>query len=109
MRFDGVVPFAVKFVRMEVNLSQFLITDLNTRWIRSCIKTGFYLETSFRPGGTDEIDNNLMTDQRPPAPVHGDIRKQAMLNLVPFAGAGREMANRDLQAAFISQVLDFNL
>ena len=39
----------------------------------------------------DQIDHDLPTDQRPASPVGGDVAEHAMFNLVPFAGAGREV------------------
>src|SRR5882724_8588996 len=46
-----------------------------------------------------------MTDQGLAAPIHADIREQAMLNLVPFTCAGRKMADRDIQPDRVGQPL----
>src|SRR5207342_3213174 len=54
-------------------------------------------------------DDGLIADERPPAPVLRDEREQAMLNLVPFAGAGREMTNRDEDAELVGQGLQLAL
>jgi hypothetical protein len=45
-----------------------------------------------------------MTDQRLAAPVLGDVRKHAVLDLVPFAGAGREVADVNAQTQLGCQV-----
>jgi len=41
----------------------------------------------------DQIDDHLIADQRLGAPVQGDEREQAMLDLVPLRGAGREVVD----------------
>ena len=46
--------------------------------------------------------------QGPPSPIHADIRKEAMFNLVPLARARREVAHRDLQLVLIGQLLEFS-
>src|SRR6478672_2869392 len=40
------------------------------------------------------MDDRAIAAQRLAAPVDSDERKQAMLDLVPLAGAGRQVANR---------------
>ena len=50
-----------------------------------------------------------MTDQGLATLIHTDKRKQAMLNFVPFAGAGREMSYMDRNVDLISQLLEFQL
>jgi len=43
-------------------------------------------------GGADQLDDDLMADERLAAPVLGDVGEQAMLDPVPFAGAGRQVS-----------------
>ena len=40
------------------------------------IKLADHLQTGFGRGGTDQIDDYLIADQRLGAPIHGDERKQ---------------------------------
>jgi hypothetical protein len=40
-------------------------------------------------------DDDLMADERPAAPVAGHKREEAMLDLVPLAGAGRQATHGD--------------
>ena len=47
-----------------------------------------------RVGGGDEIDDDLVAGERLSAQVHGDVRKQAMLYLVPLACAGMNATDR---------------
>jgi hypothetical protein len=59
--------------------------------------------------GGNEIDNNLMADKRLSSPVLTDIGKEPMFDLVPFAGAWGQVANRDLKTGFIGQFLQLGL
>ena len=54
-----------------------------------------HLQTGAGGGGGDQLDDGLVADQRLAAPVLGDEREQPMLDLVPLAGAGRQMTDRD--------------
>ena len=49
--------------------------------------------------GSDEAHNGRQVNERGAAPVHRDMRKQAMLDLVPLARARREMTDRDGEPA----------
>ena len=60
-------------------------------------------------GGADQIDDDAIADQRLGTPVHADEREQAMLDLVPFAGAGWQMMDSDLNAEFVGQSLQLAL
>ena len=44
-------------------------------------------------------------DQRSPSPVLGDVAEHLVLDLVPLARPGREVAHRDPQAELGGQVL----
>jgi hypothetical protein len=49
-------------------------------------------------GRGDEFNDGLVAFQWPAAPVHRDVAQESVFDLVPFAGAGREVADRDLKA-----------
>ena len=42
-------------------------------------------------GGGDELDDGLVADERLGAPVLADEGKEAVLDLVPLAGSGRQV------------------
>src|SRR5713101_8605242 len=48
-------------------------------------------------------------DERRAAPVHRDVRKQPMLDLVPLACPWREMTHRDDEARTVGELLQFPL
>ena len=55
----------------------------------------------------DQLDNDLMADQRLDTPALGDEGEQAVLDTVLLAGAGRPMAAGDGACEFIGQDLQF--
>ena len=57
-------------------------------------------------GGADEFDDDAVADQWLGAPVHGDEGEEAMLDLVPLAGAGRQVVDFDVDAEFVDQALE---
>ncbi len=79
-----VVPFPVKPVTFQVDAVEFFFRHFDLERIFRCIQLCFHLEASPRRCGTDEVDNDFMAYQRAASPIHGDMRKQAMFNLVPF-------------------------
>ena len=58
-------------------------------------------------GGGDQLDDDLMADERLAAPVLGDIGEQSVLDAVPFASAGRQMGDRYSEARFAGEALEF--
>jgi hypothetical protein len=50
-----------------------------------------------------------MADQGAPSPVHAYVRKEPMLDLIPFARAGRQVANADSHIAFVGKRLELKL
>jgi hypothetical protein len=61
-----------------------------------------------RRRGADQLRDGLMADERFAAPVLGDKREQAMLDLVPFAGAGGQVAERDGNADLVGEFLQLD-
>src|SRR5260370_14497497 len=53
----------------------------------------------------NQLDNGLKGRERLATPIDGNVRKEPMLDLVPFAGGRRQVANGNGQAALSSQVL----
>gem|GEM_PF-4506433 len=66
-------------------------------------------ETRSRGGSPNEVHDHFMADQRLAAPVLADGGKQAVFNLIPLAGSGRQVAHCDLQSGFVCQTLQLQL
>src|SRR5258706_11385777 len=64
-------------------------------------------EGGFGGGGRDQLDNHPIADGGLGAPVLTDEGEKAVLDFVPLAGAGRQMADHDVEAEFVGQLLQF--
>src|SRR5208337_2383431 len=86
----------------------FFVRDLNLDGVSSFIQLRFDLKSSACDRLSNQLYNHLMADQGSTPPVHTDMRKETMLDLVPFAGSRREVAYGDPQTHLGSQVLQLN-
>ena len=100
-----IVPFAVEVVPRDVHLGQFVIADFDPCFVGVGIELGLDRETGLRGRTGDEIDDGFVADQSFAAPVLRDEAEETVLDLVPLARAGREMAYGQLQPRLIGQVL----
>ena len=73
---------------------------------RLASRTAFTLRPVSGAGATDEIDDRLIVYQRLALPVQADEGKQSVLDLVPFAGSGRIVADRNRHTSLIAQRLE---
>ena len=92
---DFVVPIAMEFITADLDLGQFLIGHLDHGWISSGIQLSVNGQTSRGGGRGDEVYDGLETAERLATPVLADVGEEAMLDLVPLAGAGRKVTNHD--------------
>ncbi len=104
---DCIVPFAVKLVAYDVDLRHFLIGHDDTFWIGFGVEFALHGQACIGGRGADEINDDAIADQRLGTPIQADKRKQAVLDFVPLAGAGRQVVKLDLDAKFVSQLLQF--
>ena len=95
----------MEFVTPDLDLRKCLIGDLDAGWVGFCVQFGMDPESGGGGRRGDEADNGFKTAQRFPAPVLADEGKEPVLDLVPLAGARREMADNDSQACFVGQFL----
>jgi hypothetical protein len=58
-------------------------------------------EAGFGGGRRDRLDDHAIADEWFGAPVLADEREEAVLDLVPLAGAGRQVADHDVEAEFV--------
>ena len=58
-------------------------------------------------GCGDEINDDLMADERLAPPVLADKREKTVFDLVPLAGTRREVTDGDFQSSFVGQLLQF--
>ena len=79
-----------------------LVGDDNILWIAVAIEFAMHGETGVIGGGGDQVDDDTVADKRLGAPVLTDEREQAVLDLVPLAGAWGKVADRDVDAKLMA-------
>jgi hypothetical protein len=85
----------VEGVTLDSELAKLFGGDLLTGGVLATIEAGAHDEAATIGRISDEIDDGFVGPQRSAAPVDRDEREEAMLDLVPLAGAGREMTDVD--------------
>ena len=108
LRLDTVIPFPMEIMRSYLYPFHFFVRNLNLGWIFSPIQLRFDLKPRAGSRFSNQLHNNLMTSQGATPPVHTNMGKESMLDLIPFACPGREVADRDPQACLGGKVLQFN-
>lgn len=89
-RFDGIVPILTMKLRWrEMQAFHVLTTDVKTAWIGVLIQLGLAGETRSGRGMTNAIAAHLVTNQRPPPPMRGNMTKHPMFDLIPLPGPRR--------------------
>src|SRR2546422_5164571 len=103
-RFDGIVPvLAMKLRWREMQSLHVLTTDLHTGWIGVLIQLGLDGETRGGRGMTNYIDDHLVTNQRPPPPILGNMTKHPMFDLLPLPGPRRKVPDVDRDTELIGE------
>ena len=95
----------MKCGQFEVEFCEFSIGDFDASRIDASIQFSAYLQSGLRCRVRDQVDDYVVTDQRSPTPILGDVAEYAMLDLVPFAGARREVAHMDRHSQAHRQLL----
>jgi hypothetical protein len=84
--FEGLVPFAVEFGSVESAVGSegvhFGLTDFHAGQIDTVIEFGVNFQPVDGGGSAYEVDDDLMADQGPAAPVHGDVVEQLVFDLI---------------------------
>ena len=105
LRTDCVVPFTMKRIASDPDGRHLLVSDPDLGRILFRVQNAPDFETATRLRTGNQVHNNCACQQRLPPPVLSDIREQTMFDLVPFAGAGRQMTDRYLQTGLVGQFL----
>lgn len=79
----------------QVDRFQFLITNANAFWIEVGAQLGIDGQPALGRCATNEIEDDFMADQWSAPPVHADVAEHAMFDLIQFARARREVADRN--------------
>jgi hypothetical protein len=73
------------------------------------VEAGVDLQAGACGGRGDQVDDHLVADQGLAAPVLRDEREQAVLDLVPVAGARREVTDLDREPGVVGKALQLGL
>ena len=92
---------------LNVEGSHFGIGDLNSFRVEALVDVACDGEAGIGGGGADQLDDDLVADQRFAAPVLGDVGKEAVLDTVPLAGTGRQVGDGYDEAGLVGKALEF--
>ena len=107
-RQEGLIPLAMELRAPDVEGLHLNILDRHVLGIVVLVHVAIDFEAGAGRGGADKADDGGEGSQRLAAPVLADEREQAVFDSVPFAGSGRQMANRGLEPRFAGEFLQFN-
>src|SRR5664280_1043269 len=99
----------MELLAVEVHSGQLAVGDAELGRVFTVVETCVHLKPGAGLGRADQVDDRFQRDERLPAPVHRDVGEQAMLDPVPFAGPGRQVADSDLKPDLVGQLLQLDL
>ena len=94
-------------IAVDIDRVHFRIGDLDAFRVVIFIETALDIQPGARAGRSDQLDDDLVADQRFSAPVLRDEGEEPMFDAVPFAGAGRVMSDGNRQPGLVSEDLKF--
>ena len=94
--------------RFEFELCHFDIGDFDAGLIAVGVERCLDGKASVGGRICNQVDDNIMTNQRLAPPVLRDMAEEAMLDLVPFASPRRKMSDVQFQADVVGQILQCN-
>ena len=106
---NRIIPVTVKVVALKVQRRHLLWRDGHSLGVFILIDLGSDTEARSRRGRCDQTDNDRQADQGLAAPVHGNVGKETVFDLVPLAGSSREVADRDRESGPVREALKFPL
>ena len=106
---ESIVPLAMEVVAGEVDGAHLGVGHLDAGGIGVLIELAANREAGLGGRRGDQLDDDLVADEWFAAPIAGDEREQAMLDLVPLACTGRQVTHGDGNGEFIGQLLQLDL
>ena len=100
-----VVPVAVELGAPDIQGRHVRWADLDTGRTDVRVTVAIDLQSGAGGSGADQVDDGRQAGQRLAAPVPADERAQPVLDPVPLAGAGRQMAYADLEVKLAGELL----
>src|SRR4026208_2329935 len=105
MRLDRIVELWQNTMRNQIDPFFLFSRELPFCSVRCRVPVRLAAQPDLRFRGANEFENLFVTDQRLSSPIAADMRKQAVLNRVPFGSACRKMRHYDCQSEFVCHLL----
>src|SRR5262245_28140211 len=105
MWLDRIVELWQDTMRNQIDLLFLFSRELPFCSVRCRVPIRLAAQPSLRLRGTNEFENRFVTDQRLSSPIADDLRKQAVLNRIPFGSACGKMRHYDCQSEFVRHLL----
>lgn len=99
----------MEVVAFDFDLAKLLGGDLFAGGIAAAVEASVDDETGSVGRVSDQVDDRFVGAKGPPAPVGRDEGEEPVLDLVPLAGAWREVADVDRDSEFIGKALQLVL
>src|SRR5438876_483277 len=94
-------------LRFEVDCGHLGVRDDNAARVLASSEFAAHGEAGFGGAGRDQFDDDPVADERLGAPVPADEGEEPVFDFVPLAGAGRQVADHNIEAEFVGQLLQF--
>src|SRR5216110_2194307 len=95
----------MEFVAADVEALHRGFGDLDAFLVGSRVEGALYFEAGFGRRRGNQLDYGGAIGERSGAPVLGDVTEQAMLDLVPFRGSRRIVANLEREPGVVGELL----
>src|SRR3954451_20400058 len=93
----------------DVETGDLVVGHLGALLVEVMVEPTLDGEPGLRGRAGDQLDDDLMCEQRLAAPVLSDEREQSMLDAVPLASPGRQVSDGDRQPGLVGECLQFGL
>src|ERR1700726_2163958 len=104
---DGVVPLTVELGTFDVDGGHVRIRYDNAAGVLTGVEFAAHSEAGFGGSSRDQLDDDAIAGEWLGTPVLADEREEVVLDFVPLAGAGRQVADHDVDAELVGQLLQF--
>src|SRR5712692_4178529 len=108
-RADHIVPFTMKRLGGNADPLHFFVRHSSPRRILAPVEATGHGQPLRGGRARDQAHDRLVVPQRLTTPIRGDEREQAVLHLVPLAGARWEVADLEGQGGGIGELLQLEL
>ena len=106
---DGVIPFGMERVALDVEGSHFGVGDFDAFFVQVVVEFAANREACLGRCRRDQFDDRQPAGQGPTPPILRNRAEQAVFDLVPLGCAGRIMADGNGQARLVGELLQFDL